>query len=354
MKRIILLNLIVFSCLITSCQKEGESSDLPFNFSVDIAETESFKFAQSRTFSIEGVNVEKVVALAPKGWLVNIGKDAIEVISPAWKSAEAEYSGEIELKAISTQHNQKDIVIASDVQVSYTSHTITFEGIDPNYLAGPTAYGENLYTGSSGYVGYLDQTSKLFFHTTTTGYGFASGGIAISQWNDKSTAGYLNQCSVFYGDDGQKNGGNNDSSTFAVSFTSVHDNSGAYMFFEDGEEHFIDHAYFTNNTYAALSMMYGDQFARVHTYDERDWFKLIIVGIDKNGAETGQAECYLSDFRRSTSAGILKEWIKTDLSPLGKVNKVQFRMDGTDGGQYGLNTPAYFCMDDITVILESV
>ncbi|MHC5362223.1 DUF4465 domain-containing protein [Myroides sp. LJL110] len=61
-------------------------------------------------------------------------------------------------------------------------------------------------------------------------------------------------------------------------------------------------------------------------------------------------ECYLSDFRQKDSMGILNHWVKTDLSLLGKVNKIAFQMQSSDGSGYWMNTPAYFCMDDITII----
>lgn len=67
----------------------------------------------------------------------------------------------------------------------------------------------------------------------------------------------------FYGDDNQKNGGNNGSATFAVSYATSYGTSGAYMYFQtEGAEYEIDHAYITNNTYAVLSMTNGDGFGK--------------------------------------------------------------------------------------------
>lgn len=58
----------------------------------------------------------------------------------------------------------------------------------------------------------------------------------------------------------QKNGGNNGSATFAVSYATSYGASGAYMYFQtEGAEYEIDHAYITNNTYAVLSMTNGDR-----------------------------------------------------------------------------------------------
>ena len=228
-------------------------------------------------------------------------------------------------------------------------YKITFENVDRNLLAGPTSYGENLYSQYEGteparYLGYTDNTIGLTFHMADE---FWSGGIAISTWNDKETAGYRNQCSVYYGDSGKGNGGHDNSATFAVG------NMNSYMSFDADMERVIKSAYFTNGTYASLSMMNSDESgAKKHSYEGKDWFKLIIEGYDKEGKLTGKTECMLSDFREKNSPGILTKWQKTDLSCLGKVNKVIFKFEGSDIGQYGLNTPAYFCMDDIIIAEE--
>ena len=46
---------------------------------------------------------------------------------------------------------------------------------------------------------------------------------------------------------------------------------------------------------------------------------------------------------------ILKEWKKVDLTSLGKVKKIVFTMSSTDSGQWGINTPTYFCLDQLKV-----
>ena len=34
---------------------------------------------------------------------------------------------------------------------------------------------------------------------------------------------------------------------------------------------------------------------------------------------------------------------------MGRVNKVVFNFEGSDTGQWGLNTPAYLALDNITI-----
>jgi hypothetical protein len=50
---------------------------------------------------------------------------------------------------------------------------------------------------------------------------------------------------------------------------------------------------------------------------------------------------------------ILKEWEWLDLTSLGLVTSLNFALESSDVGEYGMNTPAYFCIDDFTGALPS-
>jgi hypothetical protein len=64
---------------------------------------------------------------------------------------------------------------------------------------------------------------------------------------------------------------------------------------------------------------------------------------------TGTATFYLADLRGATPPGVLSSWSWFDLTSLGTVDRIEFSFDGSDKGSFGLNTPAYFAMDDLTV-----
>ena len=59
-------------------------------------------------------------------------------------------------------------------------------------------------------------------------------------------------------------------------------------------------------------------------------------------------DCYLADYRASKEADryYLDTWQWVDLRPLGKVKTISVSLSGSDTGSFGLNTSAYFCMDD--------
>lgn len=103
----------------------------------------------------------------------------------------------------------------------------------------------------------------------------------------------------------------------------------------------------TNTTYAALSMKYGDQFGK--EFEEGDWFNLTIYGWDEDENITDSVVFYLADYRSSDENEhyILNEWKEIDLSDLGEVKQVSFKLNSSDLGEWGMNTPNFFALDDI-------
>lgn len=97
--------------------------------------------------------------------------------------------------------------------------------------------------------------------------------------------------------------------------------------------------YLTNNAYAANSMKNGDAYAKKFGAD--DWFKLTISGY-KGETATGTVDFYLAK-----DGKIVETWEYCDLSSLGEVDKLTFALSSTDNGDYGMNTPAYFCIDEL-------
>jgi hypothetical protein len=44
---------------------------------------------------------------------------------------------------------------------------------------------------------------------------------------------------------------------------------------------------------------------------------------------------------------IVRNWTRVDLSALGTVDSVTFHFESSDIGEFGINTPLYFCLDDL-------
>lgn len=99
--------------------------------------------------------------------------------------------------------------------------------------------------------------------------------------------------------------------------------------------------YVTNSAYGYYTMLNGDSFCKKFT--ESDWCKLHIHGVAE-GTETGSIDVNLA-----TGTDILSSWKKIDLTPLGTVDMIYFQMSSSDSGQWGMNTPAYFCLDRLRI-----
>lgn len=100
--------------------------------------------------------------------------------------------------------------------------------------------------------------------------------------------------------------------------------------------------YITNSAVAFKTMSEGDGYAR--KFEQGDWLMLTI----KEPETSNTVEYYLADFRSENEADhyILDTWQWVDLTSLGNVKTLEFQLSGSDCGDWGLNTPAYFCMDD--------
>lgn len=208
------------------------------------------------------------------------------------------------------------------------------------------------WNGSSVPLGTtFNSGNAIFQNYYDTAYGgYWAGGWAYSNKQDSTTAGYANMYSA----------------TTAVGYGG----SANYLIGKDGAKinlkptafgKVVSGFYITNSTYAALSMKNGDSFAKkfgdttgTHsgltqgTYP--DWFKLTVRKW-LNGVMTNDSvEFYLADFRFANSAQdyIVKTWEWVDLTSLGNVDSLKFELSSSDVGQWGMNTPAYFCIDNFT------
>ena len=80
-----------------------------------------------------------------------------------------------------------------------------------------------------------------------------------------------------------------------------------------------------------------------------DYFLLKIKGIGSTGEEVGVVEFALADYRFEDSASdyIVDQWTRVDLSSLVGARKLQFGLESSDVGEFGMNTPAYFALDQV-------
>lgn len=113
--------------------------------------------------------------------------------------------------------------------------------------------------------------------------------------------------------------------------------------------------YVTNATYAYYSMLDGDFVSKKFggpTGDDPDFFKLTVIGYRNGQTLSDSVHFYLADYRfgNNTQDYIVNDWQFVNLEPLGMVDSIGFLLTSSDTGQFGMNTPAYFCVDNFTFL----
>lgn len=97
--------------------------------------------------------------------------------------------------------------------------------------------------------------------------------------------------------------------------------------------------WYTNSAYTAAVIKNGNDYAR--KFNNTDWLSCKVIGQQADGT-TASVNINLAE-----NGDYVKEWKYADLSSLGKVTKLSFTFEGSDSGDWGLNTPAYMCIDDM-------
>ena len=204
---------------------------------------------------------------------------------------------------------------------------------------------ESHWNGSDGSGGF---TSNQAFHNNNYDSGWGSwDGFAYSNKTDTGSKGPSGQYTAY--SNGGAGGDVTDppnSANYGVGYVGYSGPPTVTL-----PESTLSEAYYTNNAYAYWSMMEGDSFAKKFggdTGDDPDWFMLTITG--KNaGTVTDTVDFYLADFRYqdNTQDYIVDDWTWLDLTPLGTVTSLEFALSSSDVGGWGMNTPAYFAMDDL-------
>ncbi|MFI5141719.1 MAG: DUF4465 domain-containing protein, partial [Bacteroidia bacterium] len=198
-----------------------------------------------------------------------------------------------------------------------------------------------VYNDSTGGGGFTSGNAYFPSQWDTSYGGYWSSGWAASSVLD-STNAYPN----LYGCAAYK--GYNNSNKYAVGTTS----GSLVMRMTDsliGKT--VTGMYICNSTYAYKSMKNGDAYEHAFTAHNQDWFKLTVKKYYGGYLTNDSAEVYLADFRYSdtTQNYILKNWMWVNFASLKNVDSLIFSLSSSQTGIYGMNTPAFFCIDNVTL-----
>lgn len=232
------------------------------------------------------------------------------------------------------------VLFTFHVSATDAAITVDFEELEP-----PT---ETTNEGGTGkyFDGYgFDATSGswesqgLSFRTAQYGPGWSYSTVV-----DTKTAGFTNQFAAFAGGGGDGSGNTVSGGTYAMGT-----GDGAYFNLPDRTR--VESTRVTNSTYAALSMMDGDQFTDPFSTADEDYFSVTFEGwseANRGGTKTGEVEFFLADFRGSEGT-VVDSWELLDLSSLGDARSVGLQFASSDVGLYGVNTPKYVAIDNLRI-----
>lgn len=182
------------------------------------------------------------------------------------------------------------------------------------------------------------QSGAATFHHDFTEFfpGCCWNGWSYSNRTDTTTAGFFNDTSAITG------GGVDGSANYGIGFLGE-----ARISFAAPTQ--VAGAYFTNTTYAYLAMKNGDDgndppFVK-GPFGQDDFFKLTVQGRDASDTVVATVDVLLAE-----GSNVVSDWQWADLSGLGAVSAMTFVLASSDAGPFGVNTPTYFAMDNLTAV----
>lgn len=231
------------------------------------------------------------------------------------------------------------LLFLAAIQFTAVGQTIDFENFNLN--TGEYLNGED---GSGGFT-----IDGFFFSNSYNPDWMSWSGWSISAANDTTTPGAGNQYSCISGE------GSNNSSNYAVSFVNGH----SIIEMPDDMWSSPLSVDVNNATYTYFSMLEGDNYAKKFggiDGTDPDFLLLTIKYYSDGMLQEDSIDFYLADYRSADPAMdyIVNEWTTIDLSSFGdQVDSLAFLLYSTDVSSWGMNTPAYFCIDNINIDVVS-
>jgi hypothetical protein len=221
------------------------------------------------------------------------------------------------------------LVLLSTFSKAQTAATFENISLSPN----------SFYNGSD-FAGGTKSGDFYFRNSYDSSFGGFWSGFSVSNMKDDSSRGFTNQYSAI-------TGGGFNSSNYGVYY-----GKGNLLVEGDAKGKPVSGFYITNGTYAYYDMKEGSAFTKKFggtSGNDPDYLKVKISAWKNSGNPVDTSlEVYLADFRFSNNANdyILNTWKFVDLNAFGAVDSFSFNFYSSDTGQFGINTPLYFCIDN--------
>lgn len=289
----------------------------------------------NRTLSMS-LNSTAIPASAPKATKLLFAAFcflAVSFASPAY----ADIIDFEELPIPASGYNNGDISLAATHRQPFT---ITGQGdnaygdfqTDQYFKTGNTTFGNQFATGS--------------FNSESYDYW---SGWSWSNVVDTDNGGYQNQYAAWTGGGSDGNGGSQPGSSYAIGY-----GDGAWINLDSQLD--LQTVQVTNTTYAAKTMLEGANGGKKFggsSGTDADYFSVTFHGFDGIGLDASELisrTVYLGDYRFADSSQdyILDHWLTVDLSDFENVQQLRLSFAGSDTSIFGLNTPAYVAIDNLS------
>ena len=181
---------------------------------------------------------------------------------------------------------------------------------------------------------------KLNSNWDTSFGGYWAGGWALSnlKYTTEETSDFSKHLYASKPGKGSEKSGN----VYAVG------TDGSYIQNKNPLNQSVAGCYISNSTYAYNSMKLGDNFAK--KFDSNDSFALI-VDFYLSGKEVGSQKVWLADYRSASADDhfILDTWQWVTFQ-YANADSIVFHFESSDMGDWGINTPKYFCLDEVQLV----
>lgn len=226
--------------------------------------------------------------------------------------------------------------VSIHAQTVSTFEDVTLPGTDTTYLES--------VSGPDGVYTYQSGNAKFYGKKDFNGSYYANFNCA--NHTDTVTPGYENMWSNIAGQ------GALSSANYGIAYVETDYSQSTMPSIPVGVKltgsaagHMVAGAYFTNSVYAYRYMLDND------FYDNGNhWFKLVIRGYQNNVQNADSIIFTLADYSVTGTPVLVNTWQWADLTSLGNVDSLTFDLISSDAGSFGINTPAYFAIDNLTTL----
>lgn len=188
-----------------------------------------------------------------------------------------------------------------------------------------------------------------FENNFTPNFGSWSG-WSWSRVQNSTNQSFTNQYAAFPGGGADGNAATQPGGTYAVGF-----GSGSFLNIPTGFT--LQSVDLANTTYAALTLRNGDAFSKRfggNSGNDPDFFRLTLNGFDQvnaGGNLIASRTIELADYRFADNSldFVLTNWTRVDLTSLANARSLAISFESTDVGAFGINTPLYVALDNLTI-----